>query len=418
MVPIAHTLPLSVLPALPAAREARGPHLSPAARSLGLSVSLGARLVVGNRLGLAVLFGSLICSLARPVHAGDAPRLRVCVTHQGTSALISEAELRIQGELSAAGFELVESGPREGSAGSSALAVGCPSGVSELSIGTNGAKIVVTASVVGRGQPLEQMVEAPVGGIITPEIVAVRAVETLRAAALDVAAAPKTPTEQAWADFAQGRAPAKTQPSDAHGPASAPSEAPARGQASAGATASTNLEDTRSKDMERPWAFGVALGAQGVSDAFCGVAALTFDYQIHSISLGARANLSFSPERTDTPTAGLLLRPYGADLRAMWTPRLRGPFELALGVEAGVIHVRMDAVERTGSPQRFESANHTGLELGAGTWFGYRFAPDLSVRLEGWVASWIDAPELQVATSEVVLGRPAWIVTLGPIFRR
>jgi hypothetical protein len=318
--------------------------------------------------------------------------------------------MRIRGELRAAGLELVQPGKELGSSGWT-----CPDGASALGLTMKQGSVEISAQVPSRSSPLTQRVDLA-SPEVSSEIVAVRAVETLRAAALEALGSPNATADAdpTWVDFAQG-APRDTSQSRARAaaPASA-SEAGARGEGAAPAAPPA----TSGLSAVRAWAFGVGFGATGAADSLASALGLSLDHYFGPIAVGIRGRASLSPERTDAPLASLLLRTYGLEARALWFPKVSDKVELGLGAMVGFLHLRIDAIEAVGPPQAFDGASHSTCALGAGLALGYLFSPDFSLRAEGWVNGWVDAPNIDLAGTSVVLGRPEWIVTLGPVIRR
>jgi|GEM_PF-6189743 len=352
-------------------------------------------------IGVLILWG-LLCG---PAMAANSSK-QVCLKTDQSTPMLAEASLRVEGELKAAGFELLMTETQEGQ-------IPCPPEASSLVLTPKAGNLEITAQVPSRPAPLVQLVDVS-SPKTTSEIVAVRAVETLRAAAIEALAAGDTPSDPTWVQFAQGAPapPSEKPPQPAATPTPQASGEPSRAEPAAAPPA------TEPSFRSRHWAMGVGLGPSGTADSVAAAVALSVDYHLGSISLGVRGRASLSSERTDAPQASLLIRSYGLEARALWFPYRDDQVELALGAQAGLAHARMDAIESIGPPQGFDGASHSTLALGAGLAVGYRLVQDLSLRAEGWVNGWTDAPHVDLAGSQVVLGRPEWLVTFGPVFLR
>jgi len=334
--------------------------------------------------------------MARPAY-GQAPRVtsptdaappRVLVTAPAdASVLLKESLVRAQGELSAVGLgadvELLPSAPR---------VAHTPPGLRDvyglLELEQHGSLISIHAWAPGATESLDARVDLAGPGV-TSEVIAVRAVETLRAAMLQFAEAERGAVPEAVRGFTRFTAPV----------AATPPPPPAKPQPPA----------PRSPPLAF-WA-GPALALHpGVSP-----------------DLGAQLGILVGPSRVfaaaafETTLGDLHLEgDHGsADVRrqAVWLQlgfrfRPASSWEVATRAGAGYVAFGIEGVGDPGYHGAESSHGSLGLMLGVSTVYWATRAFGLYGSVGGRIAT--DAPTILIAEKQVItLDRPAFVLSLG-----
>jgi len=157
-----------------------------------------------RRFGCASATLLVQLAFAAPGVAGDQPPNTVIVTSNTADARLTRAFVLIRGELAAVGLDLQVRSPDEGSSG--------PDTTNDrLSIDVKDGSIVVRVFAAGAQAPLVESVDLD-GPEVSAEVIAVRAVEALRAARLLPAPTPHETTAKPAATHAPVESPPAEHP--------------------------------------------------------------------------------------------------------------------------------------------------------------------------------------------------------------
>lgn len=346
----------------------------------------------------SALAGALAFALALPAHAQPAPGVaarpevavpRVVVTAPNdASVLLKESLVRAQGELSAVGLGAdVELLPNEH--GAARTANGLRDGVyGLLELEQRGSVIWIHAWAPGAAESLDARVDLAGTGV-TSEVIAVRAVETLRAAMLQFAEAERGAVPEVVRGFTRfAAAPATPAPP----PPTRRSEPPQRSPPLAfWAGPALSLHPGASPDL------GAQLGLLvGPSRVF---AAAGFETTLGDLHLEGEHGSADVRRQAVWLQLGFRFRPASA-------------WEVATRAGAGYVAFGIEGAGEPGYHGAESTHGSLGLMLGVSTVYWATRAFGLYGSVGGRIAT--DAPTILIAEKQVItLDRPSYVLSLG-----
>ena len=324
-------------------------------------------------------------SLALPAHAATSADARVVVgAPDDASALLKEALVRAQGELAAVGLQaevsIVESGQSAPPLGSDVYGL--------LALEQRKDAIVIHAWVPRATRSLDARVDLSVPGV-TAEVIAVRAVETLRAAMLQFAQTSGGDVPAAVRGFTRFKAEAAPAPDVAR---SAPAARPAPPLAFWAGPA-VSLHAGTSPDL------GAQLGVLvGPSFAF---AAAAFETTLSDLRVEAAHGSADVRRQAVWAQLGLRFRPS------------RG-WEVATRAGVGYAAFAIEGQGEAGYSGKTASHGSLALMLGVSSAYWATRSFGLYASVGGRLAA--DAPTVVIADNPVItLDRPSFVLSLGMV---
>ncbi len=348
---------------------------------------------------VSLLLTSACAALAAAPAAAQVARVLIALPPQ-SDALVAEALIRIRGELSAVGLRVELKSPgsqpaTEPEFGSADYGV--------LVLERNGELIEIHAFAPGLDSPVIQTADTRQPGI-NAEVVAVRAVEALRAAMVQYARSKLERHEAVPAPvtgFTKVLAPARVQREPARPPAKSHAAEP---DAAPRKPSADRLDWTL-------WLGGnVVIDFPTAADSWGGQAAMFVAYDW--FRAGVSIDRTWVAARIDDAAGSSWMRrtAVAGRLRAVFSPDTR--FELFLGLGAGAAHYSFASVAAAGYASNDDDHASPLLltETGCGFWFIRYAGAYVEVRAD--LAT--DAPRLRFAGREVaLLERPALSASLG-----
>ena len=334
----------------------------------------------------SVASGLALFALASNAGASAAPRV-VVVAQPPRDARLERALLLIRGELAGVGLsaEILDKEPESADVAEGSYGL--------VSLEEQGSVTQIRAFAPGDPKPIVTSVDTAEAGV-DAEVIAVRAVETLRAAVLQFAQTHEAGLPDAVRGFAQLRKPPAVATRDAEGtttqpPPNAPRPIPPTAQLYVG--------------PELVWQprFVPSLGAQGgfVIGPRWGFVALGLESSLYDSDEGARAG-------------------HARVSRRLFSVQLGGRFAMSHAWEvttrAGISYALFDVNGKPEPGYVGVDLTHHSAVLSLGVGGAYYFAPAFGAYLNvsGGVA--LDAPELRIAGEEVsTLERPSLSVSSG-----
>lgn len=366
---------------------------------------LGRSLAWGGNAGFRFLIVGLVLVVSTSPRVAHAADVEVCA-EMPTTELVDEALVRVRAELTAAGFS-VEPAP-------------CgevPAEVGRIEFVLQAQRLEISASSLASNSTMIQVADLN-HVAITPEVIAVRAVESLRAVLLQSLRSGELKAEAvspSVREFAQFKTPEEKVPPPPPQPALKP-ESPRTASKPSSQARRTSAEDASP-------ALGVVLSVGPVVEwsastpSWLAGAEARAIVKYHGASLGLVAHavgglspLSLAPEEGRASAWSILLRP-GVSLQC-------GPaWECQLGVLAGYYQVRL-TVDDEVSPER--TARHGTWLMQGDVIVGRFFPAGFGVLAQVRGGALLDAPVFSSSQSgtELVWGRPLFQGGISVAFRR
>ncbi len=348
---------------------------------------------------LRLVLGAATVALMAASALADVARVMIALPAE-SDALVSEALIRIRGELSAVGLsvELRAGAEREHSPEFGAADFGV------LVLERHGEQIEIRAFAPGLDSPVIQSADTSQPGV-TAEVVAIRAVEALRAAMVQYA---RLKHERHEAVPAPVSGFTKLPPAPDERPSEAKASEP---RAEAAAAVPSPVAKAPAELEWSVWLGGnFVVDYPAAADSWGGQGAVFVGYDW--FRAGASVDRTWVAAEVDDPTGQSWMRrtAFAGRLRAALTAA--ESWELFLGLGAGVAEYSFDSLAEPGYSS--SDAEHTSPlfvgEAGAAFWF-LRYAGAYA-GLRADLAS--DAPHLRFAGREVaVLERPALSASVG-----
>lgn len=374
-------------------------------------------LPTGTSLDRGSSFGFWLAILALSIVAGSrtasaqAGEPVVCLVGPvaGAPRVLDEARVRIQAELKAAGFEIL-GGDGSVRDGNEPGRWECPAGSATITLELVGQSLTIWSQVSGAHEPLSQTLSLQ-SGDATAELIAIRAVDGLRAAVLEALVTNQSVVSRPLAEFASARPPREaareeTPPVTEPTSVAVPAE-PKR------AKVSSESSQKKEKQFGGMVAFGPELvggvGAPGVS------LGASIDLWWRFFAIGLAADVALLGASWEAEGARIAIREYGLGLRSQIAPCKR-PLLCQFGAGLSVRTVALDAVQSLAGSELLERGAHTSPAVDIGLGFGYWLSGSVGVQASAWGHVYTDAPRLVVGAEESVWGRPSYVVAIGPFF--
>lgn len=346
----------------------------------------------------------------------EADQAIVCLIAPGAHgpALLQESSLRVRAELRTAGFEVVGGDEGEGEGGETRE---CPVGSATISLEVTGNVLTIWAQVSEAHLPLSQAVDLTNQSDARAEVIAIRAVDGLRAAVLEAIVANQGVVSRPLAEFASARpmspAPEKPEPAPTELKRAPVLEAE-RAEPYRGRSRASRRPAARQGGLATVIGFGPELagGEQGVGLSF----GASLDFWWKFVGVGLVADVALLGPVWETPTSRVSIHEYGFGVRGQAALCGR-PFACQLGLGGSMRTVALDAIQTMDGAELLERGAHVSpvFDLGAGV--GYWFADSVGVFAAGWLHLYGDAPRLIVGADESLWGRPSYTLSVGPWFR-
>jgi len=337
--------------------------------------------------------------------AHASPTVTICLRSLGVpTAIAREALHRIEAELSASGF-LVDQADGDASAA-------CAEGDPSIRLRSSQSAVDITASAGPGDDPVLQTVSTK-DNATTAELIAIRAVEGLRAAMMQALRrspdaadnAPETVRRFTRQDEPQPTPPEIEEPPPQPPPEPLPPDPaeearPAPGQRTPGATPDLLLT------------LGGAMAWDGANPGFDAV--LGVSWLLRPVALGIGIDAGIVPGSWNAMAGSVELRPFGlTGTLAALLPC--GPkWECHLGAAAGLRQFSMSATSApSGGVPITVQENHASAVLTLDGLVGYFPAPRFGFFLRGQAGLLLDAPALEVGAESLQWGRPSLGLSLG-----
>lgn len=340
----------------------------------------------------------------------------VCLIGLGAHgpALLHESSLRARAELQAAGFEVL--GGMEESEGGETRE--CPIGSATISLEVTGNVLTIWAQVSEAHLPLSQAVDLTNQSEARADVIAIRAVDGLRAAVLEAIVANQGVVSRPLAEFASARRsgvePENIEPSvRPPEPKRAPALEADRAQPYRGQSRAPRRPASEGR-LVTVIGFGPELtgGAGGVGLSF----GASLDFWWKFVGVGLVADVALLSPVWETQTSRISIHEYGFGARGQLSLCGR-PLVCQLGVGGSMRTVALDAVQTMNGSELLERGAHVSPVLDLGGGLGYWFGESVGIFASGRVHLYGDAPRLIVGSDENVWGRPSYTVSVGPWFR-
>lgn len=315
------------------------------------------------------------------------------------TAVLEEAALRIVAELEAVGFSVVRV-PGEEALG-------------QLVLARYGSHVEVRATSRGLDAPLTQTIDLALV-TTTPEVVAIRAVEALRAAMLQSLRhhPPKAPVPSALSKFTRWEQAPSTDDGGIPAPADDRSE---RSEAVSKRSISSARAGPRRPSAEQRLRLVAAAGPLLRSDTGRALPSAGGQVQVlgsfRGLLFGVLVDGTFLPTRLTTLEGSIEGRTLSVLGRVGWSLRLRTHFELQLAMAAGYVGHHLEGSPAPGFAG--SSANHHTFALHADLALGYWFDDVLGILVHGRVGGPVDAPSLVIPSTSPTVGDAEESVRLG-----
>ncbi len=320
------------------------------------------------------------------------------VVAAGGSQQLQDAIQRIRAELQAAGF-VVLLGPARKQLEKSIdnpPAV-CAGAQGYLRLTPSGSHLSIVATAALDDVPLTQQVDLTAPST-TPEMIAIRAVEGLRAALIQSMRESKggsQATSEAVQQFTRFSGPSsrsesstqrETTPEDSGSPTVRPSSAQRGG-------ALITLGPAVTADGAKP----------GTS------AELSAGWQIGAFAFGVLADASLLPGRWNSEAGSLGLRQYSILGRTAWRAPCRGRLECQAGISFGLRHIAIDPspAPTTTTQMDISSETHSSALLQGDLFAGYFFHSFWGIGSRLRAGALLNAPAPRIGDEERLWGRPA-----------
>lgn len=333
--------------------------------------------------------------------AASRPRVALSAPSDG-GEILDEAALRIVAELEAVGFSVVRP------SGSSALG--------HLVLAGDESRVEIRATAPGLDAPLTQTIDLELA-TTTPEVVAIRAVEALRAAMLQSLRhdPPKQPVPSALRNFTRWEQPPT---SDDGASRTGEDERNERSEGVSEQPISSAARDSEVPPARQALRLIAAAGPLLRSDTGRALPGAGGQVQMlgtwRNLLFGVLFDGTFLPSRLTTPEGSIEGRTLSVLGKVGWSLRLRTQFELQLAMNAGYARHHFEADPSEGFVGG--SAYHHAFVLQADLALGYWFDDVLGVLVQGRLGGLLDAPSLVVpaqggteddAEESTRYGRPA-----------
>lgn len=336
----------------------------------------------------------------------------ICViVRSGKSALLDDALHRIVAELRAAGFSVKRiSAGRGTTMASEALPASCRSASGRLLLRRSRSVLSIFAAARGDSTSLSQDIRLA-SRSTTAELVAIRAVESLRAAMI-----------QAMRSGEQSGNPSETVRRFTHyerEERDRETTVPERPAAEERAPAEEELVGTKNSSEEdradalgnrtqllHPAKFLFALGGGiGLDGGDPGLPAeLSANWRPNRIVVGVLVDASLVPGEWNTAAGQIAPRHYSLLARFAWRLPCGSSLECEVGISGGARAVSIRATSSTSSEA--ESRKHTSALVSGDAFGGYFFDSRWGAGVRVRVGSLIDAPALNIGDSDKLWGRP------------
>ncbi len=343
-----------------------------------------------QRFALSLAFSSSLLGPARAL--ADAAEV-VLIRPRDPGPLLTEALIRLQAELRAVGLEVIEQ--ERDLAGPPPTLEGLEYG--SIVLVRRGPVIEIYAYAKGLESPVIQLADTSASGI-DPEVVAIRAVEALRAAMVQFARreqARRAPLPESVSGFTRlSPTPRALEPAQGEQP-QAPADRPRTGLELGlflGPSATWDLPIDE-------WSFG------GQVSAFAGSSWYRLGLYADRVVLQARVDdASGTVWSRRTVIAGEMRARLAAGLRSV----------VFVGLGAGALHHDFEAVANAGYVSH--GGQHTSLVISADSGAAYFFIDDFGLYLSVRCDVATDAPRLRLASREGdAFARPALSSSVGVV---
>lgn len=362
----------------------------------------------------------MACLCGTP-QAAERPRVLLAVPPR-SGPLLAEALIRIRGELGAVGLQVEVQAQRlpgeDGSARSDTSAGAAPflgaSDYGAIVLTEQGGMIEIRAFAPGLETPVSQSASPHHPGV-DAEVVAVRAVEALRAAMIQYARNLPPQQSDLPAEVSEFTRLGPSPP----GPVGQTRDAsPPDGTAFApGETPSPPEQNAREREQERPWT--VRMGALGALESPAGKSAVgvqgAVTWQPGWAGVALTGQRSLGGPQVSEPEGRALLERSAAYAALSLRPSLTARTDLRVTLGVGVVHfaARPEAAEGFAGRGQTHLSPAWGLQLAGAQWLSER------VGLYGALGGeWLfDAPRFRFDGRDVaVVGRPTATLGAGLLF--
>lgn len=335
-------------------------------------------------------------------HASAA--VTICLRSFGTStAQLQEALHRIEAELSASGFLVDQAEPND--------ARSCMPNDPSIKLRQSASAIDIAASAGPGDDPVQQTVSTK-DASTTAELIAIRAVEGLRAAMMQalrrspagVDGAPET-VRRFTHQEERTSPPSPDEPSVA-----SPPTAPEGPQVAADGSASNGRPSTPAPALDLLMTAGGTLAWDGANPGMNG--ALSVAWLLPPIALGIGIDAGIIPGTWNASAGSIELRPFGLT----GTVALRLPcgpnWECHLGAAAGLRQFSMAATAAANGGMTAHE-NHSSAVVMLDGLVGYFPMPKLGMFVRAQGGLLLDAPAMALGDEELDWGRPSLGLGLG-----
>lgn len=320
----------------------------------------------------------------------------ICVSFDRKSSLdVNEAVLRIEAELGAVGFIVKRyelSVPPEADA--------CQG---RILLQLEASHLLVSTATRANRAPLVQEID-PQAPSTTQELIAIRAVEGLRASLLEA--------------VADARATGMVLPSSVraftHLEPDAPEPAPRAEKSIPPPHVAPPEQPPVNTEHPRPPLLLLTLGPELAGDGaqFGTLVQITAHWLLGPVVLGVLGDLTAGPGRWEVSQGTIEVRHYSVighlGLRAPITEEL----ELLFTTGFGVRQLALEARNRS-TPPEVENESHLSPLLDGGLLIAYLFDGTWGLSAQGRVGTLLNAPRLELGTARLDWGRPTWNLTFG-----
>jgi len=325
------------------------------------------------------------------------PAVTICLRASGTfSPVIQEALHRIEAELSASGFLVDQVDPEVPHA--------CTPDDPNIKLRSSSTAVDIAASAGPNDDPVLQTVNTKDAGT-TAELIAIRAVEGLRAAMMQ--ALRRSPS---GADGAPESVRRFTRQAEGESPPAAstpePAPPPPQPQPPPPPTGS------QSPSLDLLMTVGGTLAWDGASPGMN--ASLSVAWLLAPIALGLGIDAGIVPGSWNASAGSIELRPFGLT----GTVSLRLPcdhgqkWECHLGVAAGLRQFSLSATSAAAGGASAQENHASALVMVDGL-LGYFPVPRLGLFLRSQAGLLLDAPEIEIGDERLSWGRPSLAFTFG-----
>lgn len=336
-------------------------------------------------------------------HASAA--VTICLRTLGPStAMTQEAVHRIEAELAASGF-LVDHVESE-------AAGACAQSDPSIKLRPSPAGIDISASAGPGDDPVSQTVNAN-DPATTAELIAIRAVEGLRAAMIQ--ALRRSPAGVDAAPESVRRFTRQQDERPPEPPNDVESPAPPPLQPDTPTASDTSASGRRHDSVPGPDLL-LTLGAGAVWDGGApGMnAALGVAWLLPPLAIGASFDAGIIPGTWTSTFGSIELRPFGITGNVAVRLPCGQSWECQVGVAAGLRQFSISATSApSDGPPASAQENHSSAVVLLDALLGYFPTPGFGLFLRGQGGTLLDAPSIDVGTESMTWGRPSVGVTLG-----